>query len=250
MNPRNTGHAVVKRSFWIAFAFYVLIGFEFFYMISPFAVYFYSVYSPGLDFLNDSATLSWLGQVFLPHIVSSSNSVILDILPMVGMSIAMGGFSVFVLGAVQVYYTRLTRKKEVTGGVYRFIRHPQYAALMVSGAGLLILWPRYIALVSFITMLFFYYFLARVEERECETRFGSSYLLYKGSTAMFFPWPVNRLTRLIQPPEKGVLRYLTISFYYVFMLLLGIGMADATHNKEPSNAVHAKTEEAGKKSII
>jgi len=30
-------------------AFYLLIAFEFFYMASPFAAYFYAVYGPGLD---------------------------------------------------------------------------------------------------------------------------------------------------------------------------------------------------------
>ena len=50
MPADQTGNRVFKKSFWIAFAFYFLIGFEFFYMVSPFAVYFYSVYRPGLFF--------------------------------------------------------------------------------------------------------------------------------------------------------------------------------------------------------
>ena len=45
----ETGNRLFRKSFWIAFAFYFLIGFEIFYMVSPFAAYFYSVYGPGLN---------------------------------------------------------------------------------------------------------------------------------------------------------------------------------------------------------
>ena len=39
----------------------------------------------------------------------------------------------------------------------------------------------------FVTMLFVYYLLAKAEERECEAKFGASYLEYKAKTAMFLP---------------------------------------------------------------
>lgn len=62
-----------------------------------------------------------------------------------GFILALGGLVIFCIGASQVYYYKLTRKKVVTYGIYNLIRHPQYAALAISGFGLLILWPRYIA---------------------------------------------------------------------------------------------------------
>jgi len=43
----------MNHSSWAALGFYSLIGFEFLYMASPFAAYFYSVYSPALDFLDN-----------------------------------------------------------------------------------------------------------------------------------------------------------------------------------------------------
>jgi hypothetical protein len=52
MPTDNTENRLFKKYFWIGSAFYLLIGFEFFYMVSPFAVYFYSVYGPGLTFIN------------------------------------------------------------------------------------------------------------------------------------------------------------------------------------------------------
>tara|TARA_B100000780_G_C20695694_1_gene276656 strand:+ start:169 stop:510 length:342 start_codon:yes stop_codon:yes gene_type:complete len=44
-----------KRALWASSVFYVLIAFEFFYMASPFTTYFYTVYRPGLDWLQGSS---------------------------------------------------------------------------------------------------------------------------------------------------------------------------------------------------
>ncbi|MGM9580111.1 MAG: methyltransferase family protein [Anaerovibrio sp.] len=105
----------------------------------------------------------------------------------VGAFLASTGFAAFLIGAVQIYYSKFTRKGAVTGGIYRIIRHPQYTAFAICGLGLLLLWPRFINLFMFVTMLFVYYLLAKAEERECESKFGASYLEYKTKTAMFLP---------------------------------------------------------------
>lgn len=48
----GNGTLQARRALWASSVFYVLIAFEFFYMASPFAAYFYAVYGPGLvDFL-------------------------------------------------------------------------------------------------------------------------------------------------------------------------------------------------------
>ncbi|GAK53973.1 hypothetical protein U14_05250 [Candidatus Moduliflexus flocculans] len=56
-----------ERTFWAIAAFYCLSAFEFFSMASPFAVYFDSVYRPGLNFINTNPLLAWLNTIFLPH---------------------------------------------------------------------------------------------------------------------------------------------------------------------------------------
>ncbi len=176
VSQKNDGF--VRKSFWIAFAFYFFIAFEFFYMVTPFAAYFYSIYEPGLSFINQNTALSWLSTTFLPHFVTHSSSGLLHIVSLIGSILAFGGFAIFAIGVTQIYYNKLTRKPAVTGGIYRFIRHPQYTALAMAGFGLLILWPRYLVLISYVTMLFFYYFLARIEEKECERKFGEPYRRY------------------------------------------------------------------------
>lgn len=195
-SPGKGSSGAIKKSFWGVAAFYMLIAFEFLYMASPFAVYFYSVYRPALNVMNDSPVLGWLISYFMPHIVVETASPLVNIHNVVGGALAVVGFLGFVVGACQVYSYKLLRKGAVTGGIYNYIRHPQYASFILCSFGLLILWPRYIVLVMFITMLFGYYLLARVEERECEAKFGQVYADYKRKTGMFLPIPLPRLPEL------------------------------------------------------
>ena len=54
MNQIHEKQKSARRTFWAVSAFYLLIAFEFFYMATPFALYFYSVYGPGLNISTSS----------------------------------------------------------------------------------------------------------------------------------------------------------------------------------------------------
>lgn len=221
----QTQKKTAKRTFWAALAFYLLIAFEFFYMASPFAMYFYSVYRPSLNFLNQFPGGAWLVSFFLPHIVIETSSALMNSHNVVGTVLAAVGFMAFCIGAGQVYYHKLTRKGAVTGGVYNIIRHPQYAAFILCSFGLLMLWPRFIVLVMFVTMLFVYYFLAKVEEKECEEKFGQSYLDYKNKTGMFLPIRLPFADKLPGLPQSGLRKILTVGALYTITILIAIGLA-------------------------
>lgn len=214
----------VKRTFWGAAVFYFLITFEFFYMASPFAVYFYSVYRPVLDFFNQSPELEWLVRFFMPHVTETSSAII-NIHSITGTLLAVLGFFAFCVGACQVYYHKLTKKGVVIGGIYNLIRHPQYASLIICSFGLLLIWPRYIVLIMFITMLFAYYLLARAEERECEAKFGQSYIDYKNRTGIFLPFKMTFLGNLTSMPKSRLSKSLALLLLYIFTLSAGVGMA-------------------------
>jgi len=217
--------STTRRTFWAVAAFYVLVGFEFLYMASPFAIYFYSVYGPGLNFANNTPVLAWLSSAFLPHIVPETSSALLNLHNLVGGLLAFVGFVSFCIGAGQVYYHKLARKGAVTGGIYNLVRHPQYASLALCSFGLLILWPRYVVLLSFIAMVFAYYFLAKAEERECEKKFGQAYVEYKDKTNMFLPFRVPLVDTLPGLPKSGLKRYLAILTLYVLVSTVAIGVA-------------------------
>lgn len=97
------------------------------------------------------------------------------------------GLLLFLVGVVQIYGAKLLRRGAVTGGLYRIVRHPQYLALTVLGFGVILIWPRFLVLLSFVAMLFIYWALARWEESLCEEKFGDSYKAYQQRTGMIFP---------------------------------------------------------------
>ncbi|MCU0611820.1 MAG: hypothetical protein MUE60_08540, partial [Candidatus Eisenbacteria bacterium] len=115
-----------------------------------------------------------------------------------GAPLALLGIGCFLFGAFQVYRQKLRGGGAVTGGLYRWVRHPQYAALGLVGLGLLLLWPRYYLLLAFVTMCFLYYALARAEERLMLGSCGEGYRSYLESTSAFFPG--DRRFLRIPPP--------------------------------------------------
>lgn len=210
---RNT-----KKGFWGVFLFYFLVAFEFAYMAGPFAVYFYSLYSPVLNFLNKIPALAWTVKFFLPHVVRETASPLINGIEILGIVLSVLGFIVFVIGACQIYYSKLAKKGAVLGGLYKYIRHPQYTSFIVCSFGLLLLWPRYIVIFFYVTLVFGYYLLARAEERECEEKFGSSYIEYEKTTGRFFPRLSFMKARADERPKAGklVLSYvLTLAAFFL-----------------------------------
>ena len=230
---------VIKRSFWGALAFYLLIAFEFFYMAGPFAAYFYSVYAPALNFLNRSPVLSWLSSFFLPHVVQETSSVFLNFLLTVRYILAIAGFLAFCVGAIQVYYHKLAKKGIVTGGIYNRIRHPQYASFIVCSFGLLFIWPRYIVAIMFVTMVFFYYLLAKAEEAECERKFGQSYIDFKNRTGMFLPF---RLSFLPELPKQRSIKIVIMTGIYLGTVAAILGIATGLNKLTIESLYSTQTE--------
>ena len=180
--------------------FYVLVAFEFLYMASPFAAYFYGIYGPGLDWLQGSEATSWLIQFFLPHVVEETDSLLVDNLDLLGTVLLIAGLAGFAVGVVQVYYAKLTGKGAVTNVLYRHVRHPQYLALIVASIGMALIWPRYLVVLATVTVIFIYIALAKAEERICLRRFPG-YADYMAQTGMFLP---ARFGLRFPPPSAWV----------------------------------------------
>lgn len=194
--PRQASDArQVRRALWASTVFYALIAFEFFYMATPFAAYLYAVYGPGLDWLEGWGATGWAIRFFLPHIVAETRSPLVDAHQTVGMVLFCGGLAGFAIGAFQIYRAKLRRADAVMGGLYRYIRHPQYLALIVASIGMVLIWPRYLVLVATVSVIFVYVALARVEEGICRRRFAG-YEKYMQDTGMFLPLRAPRALTL------------------------------------------------------
>lgn len=220
---KNTKTA--KRTFWAVVIFYFLVAFEFFYMASPFAVYFYSVYKPGLLFLDKFPQISWLTGFFLPHLVESTQSTFINSVSLTGGILAFLGAIVFLITAFQIYYAKIYKKGAVNTGFYKYIRHPQYTAFAVCSFGLMLLWPRYLVLIMYITLLFAYYLLAKAEEKECSKKFGKPYDEYLKRTHRFVPINIPKFPRLNQLLNSKRKKAVFAVFSYVFLVAGSIYIA-------------------------
>ncbi|NIR50049.1 isoprenylcysteine carboxylmethyltransferase family protein [candidate division KSB1 bacterium] len=232
----------VKKLFTPAvWLFYLVIGVEIVYMISPFAIYYYSTYGPSLNFLHKLPQTAWLSGFFLPHYVKTS-SFLLNHYQIVGWSLVIIGFLFFLVGAGQIYTTKLTKRGAVTGGIYKHIRHPQYVAFAVMGFGLLLAWPRFTVLIIYVTMLFVYFLLAKKEEQECEQKFGESYKSYKAHTSMFIPGRFSFFDKFPGLPKSRVGRFAAVGLLYVLALTVSVSAAFALRNYSLSKITTVSSE--------
>lgn len=215
----------VRGTAWTIYAVFVL---EILFLISPLAPLFYAFYGPFLRFLERQPETAWLTQFFLPHISVTANPV-LNLLQPLGWALLVAGTAFFLWSAVPLYWSMLMRRGQVVGGLYNVIRHPQYVGLAVMGFGVLLVWPRFLVLVSLVVMLGLYRVFAETEESQCLARFGDSYRAYMARTGRFFPraW-AERLPRLL--PPDGTARTLVGVAIFTATLGLSIGVAFLLRN--------------------
>ncbi len=198
-------------------------------MITPFlALSYYSFYGPSLNFLNQSALTSWLTGFFLPHLSVTESSLINSLNPL-GRYLFMISFLVFLIGAGQIYYAKFMKKGSVSGGLYTYVRHPQYTMFTLMGLGLLLVWPRFIILLIYILMIFIYYFLAKNEEKECAEKYPG-YEEYMKYTSMFIPGDNYLLKWLPTLSKFGRNRIIAILGLYVIVCSLFVLLAMGVRN--------------------
>ena len=95
------------------------------------------------------------------------------------------------IGWEQVYKAQ---DRLVTGGVYAYMRHPQYTGIYIITLGFMIQWPTLITLILWPFVVLMYYRLARREERAALEKFPDEYRRYMERTPMFFPrWSQRRM---------------------------------------------------------
>ncbi len=182
-NPERPKSLSAKYSAGALFVFYLMVTIEIIMMASPFTAYYYVAYGPVLKFLDSHYLTKWLGAFFLPHMIFPTNPIF-SVLRGLCALLFYGGILIFFSAAIPLYYRKFRRKGLVSGGLYKYVRHPQYFGLSLWGLGLLLFWPRFFILAAYVSMLFLYYLLAKNEE----ARFTpEDYGPYRQSTGMFFP---------------------------------------------------------------
>jgi protein-S-isoprenylcysteine O-methyltransferase Ste14 len=201
---------------------FVVMALEVVIMISPFAFFFYSVFSPFFNFLGQHEATRWATRFFLPHMILPP-TLFLKTVRVTGSVLFVVGALTFIVCALQVYLGKIFKWGIADKGLYRYIRHPQYLALRIWGVGMAILWPRFIVLATLSLMFILYYFLARDEERRMSGQYGASYENYMAATGRFLPRaleaPFVALGRRVPAPVK----YVAVPVLIV-TLVLGSGL--------------------------
>jgi protein-S-isoprenylcysteine O-methyltransferase Ste14 len=206
-----------------AWVFYAALVLEILFLISPAAPLFYAFYGPALRFLDRFPETAWLTQFFLPHISTTADPV-LNLLWPLGWVLLVLGTLFFLASALPLYWSMLTGRRQVAIGLYRSIRHPQYVGLAIMGFGVLLIWPRFLVLVSLVVMLGLYRVFAGTEESQCLARYGESYRAYMAATGRFLPPSWSRfLPRLL--PDSGPGRI--AAGLAIFLGALGLSIAGA-----------------------
>jgi len=76
----------------------------------------------------------------------------------------------------------------ITNGIYKYIRHPMYASLLLANIAQILLIQNWIAgPISLIMFTFFYTFRSSAEEKMMMERFGDQYSAYKKATGGILP---------------------------------------------------------------
>jgi protein-S-isoprenylcysteine O-methyltransferase Ste14 len=188
----ETKNSVAKRiAAFGGIAVFVIMALEVMIMISPFAFFFYSVFSPVFNFLDQHAATRWATMFFLPHMILPPTAF-LKTVRVAGSIFFVVGLVGFIICALQVYLGKIFKWGIASKGIYKIIRHPQYLLLGVWGVGMAILWPRFIVLATLSLMFVLYYFLAHDEERRMLSQYGDSYREYQDHTGMFLPRSLER----------------------------------------------------------
>ncbi len=144
----------------------------------PLTIYFLARFF-GLDKFNLNANL-WSSLVGL-----GETGMIISML--IGYVLLFAGVSMFIEGWRELFKARQNNQL-VTTGLYRYVRHPQYAGLFIGlfGEGV-VHWPTLFSVGLFPLIVLAYYLLARSEEKRVLEQFGDEYRLYQQQVPMFIP---------------------------------------------------------------
>ncbi len=105
---------------------------------------------------------------------------------LIGLGIVLVGVALIIMGWGRIYSAQ-REDKLVTGGLYSYMRHPQYTGIYLALFGQLIHWPTLPTLLLFPAIVYLYYHLAKKEEKTMLERFGREYDNYRKKVPMFFP---------------------------------------------------------------
>jgi protein-S-isoprenylcysteine O-methyltransferase Ste14 len=125
-----------------------------------------------------------------------------------GTFLLLGGTGIFIASLIQLLRGRGLL---VSTSLYSLVRHPQYLGITLATLGLTFMGERLnlVSVLSWVTLVFAYVFLAYREERNLQKRFGSEFRPYKRRVPFMLPFlPPGKLEPLL--PSQGLKRHVLL----------------------------------------
>ena len=108
----------------------------------------------------------------------------------IAVAAIVGGLALLVLGrSFRVHPVPAARASLRTSGIYAWVRHPMYAALLLGGLGVTLFTGRVLALVALAGLGVVLHLKARFEDRLLEERFGWQFSVYASRVPALLPQP-------------------------------------------------------------
>jgi protein-S-isoprenylcysteine O-methyltransferase Ste14 len=130
----------------------------------------------------------WIADSFLFRYSTFLNRYISNF---IRVPIALAIFFISGLLAIAGLNTVFGKKREephmITSGVFSFVRHPIYLALILFYLGFVLLSLSLLSILVWIIIIIFYYMISRYEEKLLMKAFGSAYCEYMRKVSMFLP---------------------------------------------------------------
>jgi protein-S-isoprenylcysteine O-methyltransferase Ste14 len=109
---------------------------------------------------------------------------------------AVGGLALLALGsATRVHPVPDARTPLQVGGIYAWIRHPMYAAVLLACAGVTLSTGRVLSLVSLVGLAGVLAMKARFEDRMLQDKFGWQFAVYASRVPALLPLPGRSYAR-------------------------------------------------------
>lgn len=135
------------------------------------------------------------GHLWLVAFGLADSGFALVILHVVSNGIIVGGFVLLYHGWRMIYQSG--GMQLVTGGVYAYVRHPQYCGLFLITLGLLVQWPTLLSLIMWPILLVAYSHLAKREDLEIARRFPDQFKVYRSAVPAFLPRSYGTRKRMV-----------------------------------------------------
>jgi protein-S-isoprenylcysteine O-methyltransferase Ste14 len=103
------------------------------------------------------------------------------------LALALFGAVSLVRSAGEVVHHGQRPDHVLTGGAFRFVRHPLYLGVLLFYLGLTLATASLLSLVVFAAIFIFYNYIAGYEEKLLEARYGEAYKEYKARTGKWVP---------------------------------------------------------------